>query len=138
MADLSSHLSLWLPLLGLLLSPPSGSSLVTAATAVIPYHHTVPDLPLPNLLATMGNPLKGLVGGSRWSTPPLRHDIVPHSMEFFNVGVSSSSDTDGPDHYVCVGLLPTPLRPNISRHRRLSIFTYRSMIPWLLIFTIAR
>jgi hypothetical protein len=53
---------------------------------VIPYY-TVPYLPEPNLLATMGNPLKGLVGGSRWAIPPLREDIVPLSMEFFNVGV---------------------------------------------------
>jgi hypothetical protein len=101
MADLSAQRSLLLLFLGLLLSTPP--SMVTAATAVIPYH-TVPNLPLPNLLATMGNPLKGLVGGSRWTTPPLRNDIVPHSMEFFNVGVSS--DTDGLDHDVRDGLLP--------------------------------
>lgn len=54
-----------------------------------PYH-TVLDLPEPNLLATMGNPLKGLVGGSRWAVPPLRDDIVSLSMEFFNVGVSQN------------------------------------------------
>jgi hypothetical protein len=75
-----------LPLLLLLLWP---SFLpISKVLAVVPYNHTVPNLPGPNVMATLGNPLKGLVGGSRWAAPPLRSDIVPLSMEFFNVGVS--------------------------------------------------
>jgi hypothetical protein len=70
-----------------LLFQSSNSSMVVAAEDP-PYYHTVPNLPERNILATMGNPLKGLVGGSRWAAPPLRDDIVPSSLEFFNVGVS--------------------------------------------------
>jgi hypothetical protein len=76
-----------LPLLLLLLLWPSILPISTVQ-AVVPYNHTVPNLPGPNVMATMGNPLKGLVGGSRWAALPLRSDIVPLSMEFFNVGVS--------------------------------------------------
>jgi hypothetical protein len=64
------------------------SSMVATADDDQPYYHTVPNLPARNIMASMGNPLKGLVGGSRWAAPPLRDDIVPNSLEFFNVGVS--------------------------------------------------
>jgi Malectin domain len=39
-----------------------------------------------NLTAGMNNPLKGLIGGARWATPPLIN-TVPLSMEWYNLGL---------------------------------------------------
>jgi Malectin domain len=39
-----------------------------------------------NLTAGMNNPLKGLIGGARWATPPLIN-TVPLRMEWYNLGL---------------------------------------------------
>lgn len=56
---------------------------------ISPYF-TSTDLGTENMAAASGNPLKGLVGGARFSSPPL-DETVPLSMEWYNVGVSRLS-----------------------------------------------
>jgi hypothetical protein len=41
---------------------------------------------VPNETAAMGNPLRGLAGGSRWAAVPLPEPI-PFTIEWCNVGV---------------------------------------------------
>ena len=41
----------------------------------------------PDTNAALGNPLKGLFGGTRWNPPPLL-ETVPFSLEWYNVAVS--------------------------------------------------
>jgi len=41
----------------------------------------------PDTNATLGNPLKGLFGGTRWNPPPLL-ETVPFSLEWYNVAES--------------------------------------------------
>jgi hypothetical protein len=55
---------------------------------VLPYYRTTNSsiLGKQNYGASLGNPLKGLAGGARWSTPPLP-DSVPLSIEFYNLGL---------------------------------------------------
>lgn len=61
-----------------------------SALPIVSAYYTVPDLPETNLRAAMGNPLKGLIGGSRWSSVPLREDYINLSMESFSVGVCAN------------------------------------------------
>jgi hypothetical protein len=42
----------------------------------------------PNEMAAIGNPLKGLAGGSRYAPPPLP-ESVPLAIEFFNIGLGT-------------------------------------------------
>lgn len=53
-----------------------------------PYYRTTDAAVLgaPNHTAALGNPLKGLFGGIRWSKPPLI-DTIPLSLEWFNLGL---------------------------------------------------
>jgi hypothetical protein len=48
---------------------------------------TIEDLGEPNDEAAIGNPLRGLAGGSRWAAVPLPESIVPFTIEWCNIGV---------------------------------------------------
>lgn len=57
------------------------------------YYHTFDPEKLggaPNVTAALGNPLKGIFGGVRWTTPPLPEN-VPFSLEWYNLAVSMLS-----------------------------------------------
>jgi hypothetical protein len=41
-------------------------------------------------MAAIGNPMKGLAGGSRWSSLPMVNS-VPLAIEFFNIGLGEFS-----------------------------------------------
>lgn len=43
-------------------------------------------LGLPDRRAALGNPMKGLIGGALWAPTPLP-EVVPLSVEFYNIGV---------------------------------------------------
>jgi hypothetical protein len=48
---------------------------------------TIEDIGEPNDEAAIGNPLRGLAGGSRWAAVPLPESIVPFTIEWCNIGV---------------------------------------------------
>jgi hypothetical protein len=48
---------------------------------------TIEELGEPNDEAAIGNPLRGLAGGSRWAAVPLPESIVPFTIEWCNIGV---------------------------------------------------
>lgn len=74
-------------------------SMLVAASTVhrhlqTPYY-THADLGVPNRMAAIGNPLKGLIGSSIWTTPPL-DETIPLSMEWYNLGVRRRAPSSSP------------------------------------------
>jgi len=73
--------------------------------------------------AAMGNPLKGLLGGSRWSGVPLP-DAVPLSMEWANFGLDEMMVGDNKFDWT---LLDSYIEGSASRNRH---FIFSVFIHW--------
>jgi hypothetical protein len=75
-----------------------------------------------NLAAGMNNPLKGLIGGARWATPPLLN-TVPLSMEWYNMGLDEMMVGDNKfDWKIIDGLLEGSASRNM--HAVFSVFIH--------------
>jgi hypothetical protein len=75
-----------------------------------------------NLEAGMNNPLKGLIGGARWATPPLLN-TVPLSMEWYNLGLDEMMVGDNKfDWKILDGLLEGSASRNM--HAVFSVFIH--------------
>jgi hypothetical protein len=85
------------------------------------YYYQTNDpavLGVPDVMASIGNPLKGLMGGVRWAPPPLL-DSIPSSLEWFNVGLDEIMiDNDTFDWSILEDLL----QGSASRHMH-SVFS---------------
>jgi hypothetical protein len=60
--------------------------LLQTSTTRQPYHR-IRDLGSPNVTAAIGNPLKGLAGGPRYSQSSPLPSNVPSAIEFYNIGL---------------------------------------------------